>query len=174
MKKIISLFIIGSATVLTSLNSPKVMAQTAEEIRRLESIKLPVVIPNYIPSGFRRSEFWMEIKDTQNWMHSSYRLSYQGPNQCDFGVVGAKGGWGAPDFLVREWIVSTKLFGRVTLEQWESDWIEPPTFLQVELINSPLKRYPDADYRISFSCKNHLFSPSEAIKILQSLKIKDI
>lgn len=154
------------------------VAQTKNQIRRLKAIKLPVVMPSYIPRGFSQVGFDVDIKKADesnpNSLHSGYSAIYAGPNQCNFTVSAAKGGFGAAEYdVVRQWIVNTKLFGQVKLEQLEYAQGDARTFLEVDLTIPPLKSYPDAGYMFQFQCKKNSFIPSEAIKIIQSLKIKN-
>jgi hypothetical protein len=48
-------------------------------------------------------------------------------------------------------------------------WVFPGSERRIELI----KGFPYAAYRFYFICQNTLFSPQEAIKIIENIEIRD-
>lgn len=157
------------------------IAQTATQRQKLKAVGIPVVMPTYVPSGFRLTNFKIDIttsRDNPQGIQSSYDATYKGPNNCEIGVSGANGGWGAPG-PVREWTVNTQLFGKVILEEWDGSVAIPPVpnYLIAGILPNPdstrgvIKGFPLAGYIFSFSCRNSVFSHQTASRILQSARI---
>ena len=99
--------------------------------------------------------------------HQGYDVTYKGPNQCQFGLGGSNGGWGAPG-PVRTGKVKTTLFGTVVLEEWEGE-AGGSNVLVAGATDTPyFNSYPETGYSYSFECKNKLFNINDAKRILQS------
>lgn len=174
VKKIIALFNTGVFSLLMLLTSPRAIAQTAVEVRQMREVGVPVVMPQYVPNGFRLTFFRTTLYGRGM---NSYAATYEGPNSCAFDITGADGGWGAGGVTVRKWIINTKLFGKIVLEGLSFDSSSNPTYLYVEILHhrlnrKPLKNYPNAGYLASFNCRNRLFSPQEANKIIHSFRLR--
>ena len=147
-------------------------AQTASQIKQSLSFGVPVVMPNPVPFGFRLTSFKVDAYSRSQ----GYKANYQGPNACEFSVSGSNGGWGAPG-PVRQWVIDTKLLGKVILEEWSSG--NGPNYLNAAVIpgsngnQGPLasKGFPRAGYVFNFSCKNTVFPYQKASQILKSVQI---
>lgn len=158
-------FISSSLTDLAT--NQKVLGQTIDEIRQLKAAGIPVVLPSYLPSGFRLSKW--EVSLSQPY---TYWGTYKGPNNCEISFQGAnEHNWGAPT-PIRQWVVNTKLFGKVILEEWSrSDEIPPkPNYFSFDPSHPALKDFPRAAFIFTFECERSVFSLQEALQILQSMQ----
>ena len=107
-----------------------------------------MVLPSYTSPGFRFTSFEMHLGDPRGGLRGSrYTTIYDGSNTCEISVNGSTGGWGAPD-PVRQWTISTNLFGKVILEEYSGSISRPP--YQNYLISSVI---PGDDGRGPFAYK---------------------
>ena len=154
------------AVLAFGINTNIASAQTATQKQALKKCGVALVLPSYLPPGFKMTSF--KLDNCPYYRHQRYQATYEGPSQCEFRLGGSNGGWGAPG-PVREWQVKTKLFGTVVLEEWESIRGKSHNDLIAAAITPPyFKSYPETGYVYNFSCKNKLFNVNDAKKILQS------
>jgi hypothetical protein len=158
-------WILSFAVLTFGINANIASAQTATQKQALKKCGVALVLPTYLPPGFKMSSF--QLDNCPYRQHQGYDATYTGPNQCEFGFSGANCGWGAPG-PVREWKVKTKLFGTVILAEFEGE-AGGSNHLSADATDTPyFKSYPKTGYMIGFSCKNKLFNVNDAKRILQS------
>lgn len=165
-----------------------VSAQTTDQINILRKVGVPVILPSYLPSGFRQINFEADIKKSQFASYdASYEAIYKGANKCNFRIsVCNHCGWGDDINIIREWVINSRLLGKITLMQLAQElqvWIFGDKSREGEVF----KRFPQTNFLFIFSCQrdlsllssleeanttieSKLFSPQEAIKIIQSLR----
>jgi hypothetical protein len=160
-------WILSLAFLPFGINANIVSAQTATQRQALKKCGVGLVLPSWLPPGFKMATF--NLKDCSESRFPGYEMTYKGPSQCEFSLYGQNGGWGAPG-PVRQWQVKTKLFGTVVLEEWEGRLSgNDNNYLNAAATNTPyFKSYPKTGYVYSFSCKNKLFNINDAKRILQS------
>ena len=150
----------------------------SDKIRQLITVGVPVIMPNYIPDGFQLTNFNADIRTPENDNIADstghYEAIYQGANRCHFGIEGSEASWG--DYLdgSQQWIINTKILGEVTLMHIYGGSSGKPE-LQAWVIpdeKEVIKGFPYASYRFYFICQNSLFSPKEAARIIESVKIQ--
>jgi hypothetical protein len=153
------------------------IAQTSSQIRKMRAVGVPVVLPSYIPNGFRLTNFKIGSPSDH-----AYETTYKGPNNCEISVTGADGGWGATG-PVREWTVNTQLYGKVILEEWDGSntTYTGPNYFMAGVLPNPnesekgkggvIKGFPKAGYLFVFSCDHSVFSRQTATRILQSARL---
>ncbi|MDE5110311.1 MAG: hypothetical protein O4753_03215 [Trichodesmium sp. St7_bin2_1] len=138
--------------------SQGVIAQTPEEIKAMSSVGVPIVLPTYLPSGFRRTYFATDLPLDKY----SYNTTYQGSNNCKITIRGALGSiYGYGPFVGR-WIVNTSFFGKIFLDEWSSNQNSNYLFSIVSGNNKV--------YEFKFYCTNSVFSPQQASQILKSMQ----
>lgn len=177
--------VINQSAIAHNPKQHPLIRQQVSQIRRLRNkAGIPLVMPTYIPRGFRLTEFVVNIDD--NGEHGSYDALYKGPNNCQIGVNGADGGWGAGQSITQK-IVNTMLLGKLILETELEIATWKPTNSLFTLATpqygdqpfskpkySPIKSFPKAGYIFDFKCQNKMFNLKEASKILQSLQLFNI
>lgn len=157
--------ILSFAVLAFGINTSIASAQTATQKQALKKCRVALVMPSYLPPEFKMSSF--KLNSCPYRQHQGYDVTYKGPNQCEFGLGGSNGGWGAPA-PVREWKVKTKLFGTVILAEFE-DEAGGSNYLSADATNTPyFKSYPETGYMYGFKCKHKLFNINDAKRILQS------
>lgn len=143
------------------------LAQSSLQKQEIKKCGVALVLPTYLPPGFRLARY---RQDPCPGRMAGYDAEYRGPNQCRININGSNGGWGAPG-PEREWLFHTKLFGQVRLEEWSSGVPGEPNYLSAMITphDKPvLPAYPEAGYIYNLSCKNRLFNPGEAMKVIRS------
>lgn len=157
-------WLLSLAILVSGINANVAAAQTATQQQALKRCGVGLVLPGWLPPGFKMAAF--KLSDCSESRFPGYEVTYKGPSQCEIELGGQNGGFGAPGW-VREWKVPTKLFGTVVLAEMEggsgsnrlmSMIIEPPYF----------KSYPRSGYIYTFSCQNKLFNVTDAKKILEA------
>lgn len=150
-------------------------SSVAQVAQALSHRGVPLVMPTFVPQGFRLTHFQTEgLDESVPSRYIGYDATYQGPNNCEIDIGGSNGGWGAPG-PVRQWIVNTPLFGEIILEEWE--WHQGPNYLNaaalpdVDSERGVLPDFPNAGYVFNFSCRYSVFSPQQAAQVLMSMQI---
>jgi hypothetical protein len=160
-----AVWILSFAVLAFGINTNIASAQTATQKQALKKCGVALVLPSYLPPGFKMTSF--KLNNCPYHRHQGYQATYEGPSQCEFRLGGSNGGWGAPG-PVREWQVKTKLFGTVVLEEWEGE-AGGSNVLVAGATDTPyFNSYPETGYVYSFECKNKLFNVNDAKRILQS------
>jgi hypothetical protein len=158
--------------LLNIVISQNTVAQTANQIKKMRAVGIPVVLPSYIPTGYKLTSFKIINYSYDDLYKGSYKAIYKGKNSCEISALGGDGGFGGGG-SIRQWIVKTELFGRVILE--ESGDYKGQNFLNVLIIppsrNREFIHFPKAGYEFEFQCKYSTFSYKTAIKILKSLRV---
>jgi hypothetical protein len=158
-------WILSFAVLAFGINANIASAQTATQKQALKKCGVALVLPSYLPPGFKTTSF--KLNNCPYHRHQGYYVTYKGPNQCEFSLGGSNGGWGAPG-PVREWKVKTKLFGTVILAEFEGE-AGGSNYLVADATNTPyFKSYPETGYIYAFECKNKIFNVNDAKRILQS------
>ena len=158
-------WILSFAVFAFGINTNIASAQTATQKQALKKCGVGLVLPSYLPPGFKMSSF--KLNGCPPNRFQGYDATYTGPNQCKFTFGGSNGGWGAPG-PVRAWKVKTKLFGTVILEEYENE-AGGSNYLVASATDTPyFKSYPETGYGVGFICKNKLFNLNDAKRILQS------
>ena len=140
-------------------------AQTATQKQALKKCGVALVMPSYLPPGFKMISF--KLSHCPYHRHQGFDATYKGPNQCEVNLHGSNGGWGAAG-PVRVWKVKTKLFGTVVLEEFEGEAGGSNVLVAAATDTPYFKSYPETGYVYSFECKNKLFNVHDAKRILQS------
>ncbi len=157
--------ILSFAVLAFGINANIASAQTAMQKQALKKCGVALVMPSYLPPGFKITSF--KLSHCPYHRHQGYDVTYKGPNQCQFSLWGSNGGWGAPG-PVRTWKVKTNLFGTAILEEYEGE-AGGSNYLVASATNTPyFKSYPETGYIYNFKCKNKLFNVNDAKRILQS------
>lgn len=144
-----------------------------EEAKALKKCGVALVMPGYLPEGFKLSSF---KQDQCPRRMSGYEAIFKGPNRCEFSISGSNGGWGAPG-PIRQWKFRSPLLGPITLEEWDGSMVTGgggANYLNAAAIPSErpvLAAYPNAGYLFNFSCYGKLFSPESAKRIIMGVKI---
>ena len=85
---------------------------TTQQIAELRSTRVPIVVPQYVPPGFRVTDVNVDTRDRRFGPH--YSINYRNAERVCFSVVFAGGGVGGEryDYLLP---IQTKLFGELLL-----------------------------------------------------------
>lgn len=156
----------------------------SEQIEKAKRYKRPIISPSYVPVGFKLASFKVRNGKAMDYYSTSHHTFYKGPNGCSFSLNSGFLGFGEP-YLVRQWTVKSKLLGQLIIEEFIGAWDQPDesvpatlaTFVTDQtdtIIDSllPSEEFPNISYYFYFYCKNSIFPPEEAIKILESMEIK--
>ncbi|MGK7931536.1 MAG: hypothetical protein AB4041_08900 [Microcystaceae cyanobacterium] len=178
IKTLIAALIISSVSFfsLKTLINQTVFAQTSNEIRELNNVKVPVVLPNYIPSGFRQTKFEFSIDKNNNY--GDYEAIYQGPNNTCFEIWADNRPGGGYVEAIREWEVNINVNTKSgTLILKEAGNPDGTKYLIVEDVilgneaNEEGALFQFDSPTDAFQCNQ--VSVQEAIKILESLQYKN-
>ena len=145
-----------------------VIAQTANQIRKMRAVGVPVVLPSNLPAGFRHTNFTDLSLGPGYVAGPGYEVLYDGPNNCSFSVGGSFVVRGGND-PVRTWTVNTPILEKVIIEEL-LDSYQRPNFLSATASGMVLG-FPKAQYEFAFACKYSIFSPQQASQILKSVRI---
>jgi hypothetical protein len=159
---------VSSLSLNTAMNQNAV-AQTAAQRQQLKAVGLPLVLPSYRPSGYQPPKFKIfQYKPSDGDLYQAndplknyhYRVTYEGPNSCNFSVAT---GPGVGD-QVREKVhpLGATVFGsNLISEVFE---IEPRRI-------SFIGNLPNRVLFFNGGCKSSKFSLEEGKKIVRSLRI---
>lgn len=179
MKNLIALFNTGAFSLLMLLTSANAIGQTAEQVRQMTDAGVPVMLPSYVPKGFRQINFEFDIIDGTSMIdgtsrkYGEYKAIYRGPNNFCYDIEGSNHPLGAGERKIRQWVINHKSFGKVILEEaifnGISSWLQANIFLA-----PPTTRY-GANYFFysplnSNQSNCNKISPQEASKIIHSLR----
>jgi len=139
-------------------------AQTATQKQALKNCGVALVLPSYLPPGFKMTTF--KFSHCPYHRHQGYGVTYKGPNQCEVSFHGSNGGWGAAD-AVRTWKAKTNLLGTVIAEDYE-DKAGGSKRVAGAADTPYFKSDPDTEYIYSFEYKHKSFNINDAKRILQS------
>lgn len=155
--------------LLTLLIKPDIAsAQTAAQRQVLKRCGVGLVLPGWLPPGFKMTAF--KLENCSESRFPGYETTYAGPSQCEIRMNGQNGGFGDAGLLRREWRVKTTLFGIIVLQELKRG--NTNNDLQAALWDMPyFKSYPKTGYIFNFSCESKLFSVNDAKKILEGLAL---
>jgi len=85
---------------------------TREQIAKLRSIHVPIVVPQYVPAGFRVTDVSVDARDRRFGPH--YSINYRNAEQSCFSVVFTGGGIGGESYDYRL-PIQTKLFSELSM-----------------------------------------------------------
>jgi hypothetical protein len=174
--KFISIVAAMSTLLLSMTMGSSVTAQTAEQIRKMRAGGAPVVLPSYVPQGFRLTNFKIDVKSVKppDIYNNNYEAIFKGSNNCQFEITGeSHPQWGG-EGPVHQWIVNTNLFGKITLEESDGSYANSPNYLIAQAGAGEPKSvpgFPNAGYTFNFSCRNSVFNYKTAIEIIKSLRV---
>jgi hypothetical protein len=152
------------AVLAAGFNANIALAQTATQKQVLKKCGVGLVLPGWLPPGFRMAQFRLENCSASRF--PGYEITYKGPSQCEIRMNGQNGGFGDAGLLRREWQVKTKLFGTVVLQELEQG--SKSNSLNAKLWDMPyFQFYPKTGYIYEFGCENKLFNVNDAKKVLQ-------
>lgn len=120
-----------------SLAVESALAQTTNQLRQLKKVGVPVIMPTYVPRNFRLIDFKFEAYENEKY--GQYKATFKGPNNSCFEIEGDNGGQGAGETVIRQWIVNTRFFGKVHLEEAIFDasgrgsrsWLQANIFIEI-------------------------------------------
>jgi|688.fasta_scaffold414651_2 hypothetical protein len=150
--------------LLNTAISQNTVAQTASQIKKMRAVGIPVILPSYIPPGYKLTSFKIDFSDGH-----SYEAMYEGPNNCGFGINGSDSSIGGDD-PIRLWTVNTELFGKLSLQELSNSNGKRPNFFQA-MASPEFPKYPKAGYTFAFGCEYSVFSRQQAEQILKSAHI---
>lgn len=140
----------------------------------LESSGLQIVVPSYVPSGFRLRKVQIEVEGEARVGGVDYSLIFQkydsnsGEILC-FAIQATNGGVGDLPEGEKTYLVNSPTFGQSTIEYGLYGEAENLTLLGNWLGQGPLYRFVGAEVIPLLSrCQN--ISPEEAVKISESLR----
>ncbi|MEB3317268.1 MAG: hypothetical protein VKO39_03920 [Cyanobacteriota bacterium] len=157
----------GLAMGICCLQPLLASAQTSAQKQALRDCGVALVLPADLPAGFKLDRF--TLNQCPGGASKALTPSIQDPGQCKISVNGSNGGWGAPGAL-RSWQVNTKLFGAVTLEEYEGSAGRPNVLLAFATNVPDFKSFPNTRYIFSFECKSNLSDINQTKKVISSAR----
>lgn len=146
------------------------------QVRLLESLGLRIVIPSYVPPGFKLEKVEAELDHSSTVGGISYRIIYRkyetgsGKDFC-FAIEATNGGIGDLPSGERSFPVNSSVLGKSTLEYGSYGQASNPTLLGNWLgpENGPFYRFVGAGVLPTLSrCDN--ISSQEAVRVTESLQ----
>ena len=102
----------GISTMAAPSSAQSTAQLTREQIARLRSANVPIVVPQYVPAGFRVADVNVDTRDRRFGPH--YSIDYKNAEQSCFSVIFTGGGIGGESYDYRL-PIQTKLFGELSI-----------------------------------------------------------
>jgi hypothetical protein len=165
-------------TLLTVSGSPVLAAATghgltAGQIQKVKNLGLKLVVPGYLPAGFKLTKFEADKSSgADDKLVPFYNLIYRGPGQQEFYLCGGQTcSWGADNTGAAKVAVSNPLFSPLTLFRYKKNAVFSYNTAHAMTLKGGTNYEYGSPYADADETKMSPVSEAESAKIIQGLKL---